>query len=164
MAVVDITPIDRTHLVISPLDEVDSLELRDFLVGEQQKFWGERDLSEDHDPFWFRQLAAGGLVARYKNEIVGYLLGVVPKEGPAFIHLVAARDDFRGQGIGRELYTAFLDRARSFGASEVQATTEPENAGAISFHSSLGFEGERIPDYAGAGRDRVLFSRALNGH
>ncbi|WP_349827389.1 GNAT family N-acetyltransferase [Brevibacterium litoralis] len=159
METVASTPIDRTHLVISPLDEVADSELRHFLVDQQQQFWGERDLSQEHDAFWFHQLASGGLVARYKNEIVGYLLGVVPKSGPAFIHLVAARNDFRGQGIGRELYETFLTRASDLGAEEVHATTEPDNAGAISFHSSLGFEGERIQDYDGPGRDKVLFTR-----
>ena len=149
---------DPERLVISPLDEVDALDLREFLVSEQQKFWGERDLSTEHDPYWFRQLAASGLVARYQNEIVGYLLGVIPLEGPAYIHLVAARDDFRTLGIGRRLYDAFIAMAGAKGKSSIEATALADNTAAISFHSSMGFKSERIEDYAGPGDARILFT------
>lgn len=149
---------DIDRLTISPLDEVDAQDLRNFLVEEQQKFWGERDLSEDHDPYWFRQLASSGLVARYKNEIVGYILGVVPLEGSAYIHLVAARDDFRHRGIGRKLYAEFIKRARALGKSEVQATAQPENTAAVSFHSSMGFESSLLDNYAGPSQPRILFT------
>lgn len=152
---------DIERLTVSPLDEVDADDLRTFLVDEQQKFWGERDLSEDHDPYWFRQLAASGLVARYKNEIVGYLLGVIPLDGPAYIHLVAARDDFRHQGIGRKLYDSFIELARSKGKTEVQATTMPENSAAVSFHSSIGFESVLMDNYAGKDKARILFKLTL---
>ncbi|WAL41476.1 GNAT family N-acetyltransferase [Brevibacterium sp. BRM-1] len=157
----DSTDYDADRLTISPLDEIDALELRDFLVTAQEDFWGERDLMSSHDPYWFRQLDSSGLVARYQNQIVGYLLGVVPQEGPGYIHLAAAHNDFRHLGIGRALYAAFVDRARQLGKQEVQATTEPENTGAIAFHTDLGFESELIIDYAGPERPRVLFTRSL---
>lgn len=156
------TDFDASKLSISPLDEMDPMELREFLVSAQKDFWGDRDLSSEHDPFWFRQLAPGGLIARYQNEIVGYLLGTFPKEAPSYIHLVAARSDFRHLGIGRELYEHFIEHARSIGEDEVQATTGVDNSGAISFHSSLGFDAERVEDYAGPGEDRVLFTLRLN--
>ncbi|SLM98918.1 GNAT family N-acetyltransferase [Brevibacterium yomogidense] len=155
------TNFDPDKLIISPLDELDPLELRVEIVNAQERFWGDRDLSGDHEPHWFRQFAAGGLVARYQNEIVGYLLGAFPKEGPSYIHLVAARQDFRHLGIGRRLYEAFIARAKANLEDEVQATAIAENANAIAFHSSLGFEGTRIEDYAGPGEDRVFFSLRL---
>lgn len=155
------TNFDPDKLIISPLDELDPLELRVEIVNAQERFWGDRDLSGDHEPHWFRQFAAGGLVARYQNEIVGYLLGAFPKEGPSYIHLVAARRDFRHLGIGRRLYEAFIARAKANLEDEVQATAIAENANAIAFHSSLGFEGTRIEDYAGPGEDRVFFSLRL---
>lgn len=155
------TNFDPDKLIISPLDELDPLELRVEIVNAQERFWGDRDLSGDHEPHWFRQFAAGGLVARYQNEVVGYLLGAFPKEGPSYIHLVAARQDFRHLGIGRRLYEAFIARARANVEDEVQATAIAENANAIAFHSSLGFEGTRIEDYAGPGQDRVFFTLRL---
>ncbi|HLR44900.1 MAG TPA: GNAT family N-acetyltransferase [Brevibacterium sp.] len=158
----DNTHFDPDKLIISPLDELDPLELRVEIVNAQERFWGERDLSGDHEPHWFRQFAAGGLVARYQNEIVGYLLGAFPKEGPSYIHLVAARQDYRHLGIGRRLYEAFIARATANLEDEVQATALADNASAIAFHSSLGFEGARIEDYAGPGEDRVFFTLRLN--
>ena len=155
------TNFDPDKLIISPLDELDPLELRVEIVNAQERFWGERDLSGDHEPHWFRQFAAGGLVARYQNEVVGYLLGAFPKEGPSYIHLVAARQDYRHLGIGRRLYEAFIARAQANLEDEVQATALAENSNAIAFHSSLGFEGTRIEDYAGPGEDRVFFSLRL---
>lgn len=152
---------DIERLSISPLDETDALDLREFLVTAQEKFWGERSLADAHDPYWFRQLDSSGLVARYQNEIVGYLLGVVPAEGPAYIHLVASRDDFRKKGIGTKLYKEFINRARQIGSSEVQATTLPENTSAIAFHTDLGFESELISDYSGPDKPRVLFTRSM---
>lgn len=149
--------IDTEQLSISPLDEVDAREMREFLLDAQANFWGDRDLSSDHDAYWFRQFVTSGLVARYRSEIVGYLLGVIPHDGPAYIHLVAARSDFRHQGIGRHLYQHFIDHSRQLGVSSVQATTMPESSGAISFHSSMGFSGELIEDYAGPGNPRVFF-------
>ena len=155
------TNFDPDKLIVSPLDELDPLELRVEIVNAQERFWGKRDLSGDHEPHWFRQFAAGGLVARYQNEIVGYLLGAFPKEGPSYIHLVAARQDYRHLGIGRRLYEAFIARAKANLEDEVQATALADNSNAIAFHSSLGFEGARIEDYAGPGEDRVFFSLRL---
>lgn len=152
---------DQAHLRISPLDEADPTELRDFLVSTQESFWGQRNLTGDLNAYWVRQFGADGLVARYKNEIVGYLLGIVPLDGPGYIHLVAARNDFRHHHIGRQLYKAFFDRAKALGKSEVQATALPENVGAISFHSAVGFDSELVSDYAGVGNSRVLFSLSL---
>ena len=93
---------------------------------------------------------------------MGYLLGAFPKEGPSYIHLVAARQDYRHLGIGRRLYEAFIARATANLEDEVQATALADNASAIAFHSSLGFEGARIEDYAGPGEDRVFFTLRLN--
>lgn len=153
--------IDSEQLNVSPLDEVDAREMREFLLSAQKNFWGDRDLSGDHDAYWFRQFVTSGLVARYRSEIVGYLLGAIPHDGPAYIHLVAARTDFRHQGIGRHLYQHFIEHARQLGVGAVQATTMPESSAAISFHSSLGFSGELIKDYAGVDDPRVFFELRL---
>ena len=152
---------DAEQLTISPLDEVGAQEMREFLIGAQENFWGERDLSSEHAAYWFRQFVSSGLVARYKTEIVGYLLGAIPHDGPAYIHLVAARQDFRHHGIGRTLYQHFIEHVRTLGGETVQATTQPDSSGAISFHSSLGFSGELIEDYAGPGNPRVFFELKL---
>ena len=47
----------------------------------------------------------------------------------------------RGTGIGRELYDAVFDRARSAGAAEVtcEVNLEPPNPESLAFHERLGF-------------------------
>src|SRR5699024_8168256 len=120
-------PIDIEQLSTGPLDEVDAREVRELLPGAQKSLWGDRDLSRDHDAHWFRQCVTSGLVARYRAEYVGHLLGVRPHDGPAYIRLVAARSDSRHQGIGRHLYQHFIGRARELGVASVEATTKPES-------------------------------------
>lgn len=153
--------IDLERLAIVPLDEIDAVELRKFLVTAQEKFWDDRDLRDDHDPFWFRQFASSGLAARYDGETIGYLLGTLQFKGPAYIHLVAARHDYRHLGIGRKLYKSFIGKAQTAGATHVQAATLPGNSQSIAFHSAMGFSGEIVEGYAGPGEDRVFFDLAL---
>lgn len=153
--------IDAEKLAIVPLDELDAVDLRSFLVTAQEKFWDDRNLIDEHDAFWFRQFASSGLAARYDGDTVGYLLGAIPRRGPAYIHLVAARNDYRHLGIGRRLYTAFIKNAKESGASHVQAATIPGNSQSIAFHSAMGFSGEIVESYAGPGEDRVFFDLSL---
>src|SRR5699024_10696252 len=135
-------PIDIEQLSISPLDEVDAREMREFLLGAQKNCWGDRDLSRDHDAYWFRQFVTAGLVARSRSMIVHCLLCVIPIVALAYILLVAARTDFPHQGIGRLLYQPFIGHARQLGVASMEAMTMTESSGAFSFHSSLGFSGE----------------------
>lgn len=154
--------VDFEKLSIVPFDEIDPLDLREFLVNAQEDFWGDRDLKSEHDAYWFRQFASSGLVARYEGETIGYLLGCLPRSGPAYIHLVAARKDYRHIGIGTKLYEAFIQNAKAAGATHVQATTVPGNSHTIGFHSALGFSGELVEDYAGPGNARVFFELSLH--
>ena len=73
-------PATKDPITIVPLDEVDALDLRDFLLTAQEKFWDERDLRAQHHPVWFRQFSHDGLIARQNGKTVGYLLGVVPRK------------------------------------------------------------------------------------
>ncbi|GAB3559046.1 GNAT family N-acetyltransferase [Spelaeicoccus albus] len=147
---------------IVPLDEVDGQDLRDFLISAQSEFWDGKDLSEQHQPVWFRQFAHDGLIARRGSETVGYLLGSVPANGHAYIHLVATKSSARGSGIGRSLYGEFASKAEAEGATSIQATTVPDNASSIAFHSAMGYRAELVSDYAGPGQDRVLFELSLD--
>lgn len=151
-----------SDISIVPLDEVDGQDLRDFLISAQSEFWDGKDLSEQHQPVWFRQFAHDGLIARKSGETIGYLLGSVPANGHAYIHLVATRSSARGGGVGRQLYEEFADQATAEGATRIQATTLPDNASSIAFHSAMGYRAELVSDYAGPGQDRVLFEMTLD--
>ncbi|WNM29164.1 GNAT family N-acetyltransferase [Streptomyces sp. Li-HN-5-11] len=89
----------------------------------------------------------------------------------AYIHFVGVDPALRGQGMARDLYTAFFERAAEAGRTEVRAITSPTNTGSIAFHRAMGFtpeSGDRevggLPvhtDYDGPGQDRVCFYRKI---
>jgi L-amino acid N-acyltransferase YncA len=77
------------------------------------------------------------------------------------VHLIATRDDARGTGLGRRLYTAFVEAAERHGARKLKAITSIENTGSIAFHRSLGFDTKIVDDYNGPGRAMAVFHRDL---
>ncbi|MBI0330336.1 GNAT family N-acetyltransferase [Burkholderia plantarii] len=55
-------------------------------------------------------------------------------------HSIYVRSDQRGNGIGRLLMTALIERARAIGKHVMVAGIEANNAGSIRLHETLGFE------------------------
>lgn len=127
------------------------------ILGELPAFWGQRDMRALHQPVWLHQFAAGAVVVREHEKVLGYLLGTVTTHRLAYVHLIATREGQRGRGVGRLLYDTFLDGARHEGAIRAQAITTMTNTGSIAFHQRLGFSAEVVPDYAGPREPRVLF-------
>lgn len=79
---------------------------------------------------------------------------------------IYVRNDVRGQGVGKALVAALLDRAESAGFRQVFAVIgDSENVGSIGLHLSLGFRQVGIMKSAGIkfGRwlDVVLMQRAV---
>jgi ribosomal protein S18 acetylase RimI-like enzyme len=65
--------------------------------------------------------------------------------GPcALIEELVVDEAARRQGIGRALIQAALDWAKVQGCSEVEVSTEPDNAHAQAFYRRLGFESEAL--------------------
>jgi phosphinothricin acetyltransferase len=54
-------------------------------------------------------------------------------------HSIYVRDDQRGKGIGPQLMTALIERARAIGKHVMVAGIEAGNAGSIRLHEKLGF-------------------------
>jgi ribosomal protein S18 acetylase RimI-like enzyme len=131
------------------------------ILQDLPSFWGERDMRVQHQPVWLRQFACDAVVVREEGVLLGYLLGVVTSSEMAYVQLIATRSDQRGRGVGRLLYDRFLRHARSRGAERVEAITVSTNTGSVAFHQRLGFSADVVPDYAGPGQARVLFSLAL---
>lgn len=75
------------------------------------------------------------------------------------MHVVAVRDDQRGNGHGRRLYDAFCELAAARGCTGMEAITTPSNATSIAFHESIGMRSREIPDYSGPGRPLIIFVR-----
>ena len=57
----------------------------------------------------------------------------------AQIEAVRVRQDLRGKGIGEQLFTWAIERARSRGAHLVQLTTDKQRPEAFLFYEKLGF-------------------------
>lgn len=59
-----------------------------------------------------------------------------------YVDRVAVADSARGTGIGRRLYEAVADHARSTAAGPVcaEVNLDPPNPGSLAFHERMGFE------------------------
>lgn len=131
------------------------------VLADHHRYWGERDLRALHLLALVQEFGETCLVARAEDGVHGYVFGFVTPAGTGYVHLIATRDDARGTGLGRRLYTAFADAARRQGALRLKAITSPGNTGSIAFHRGLGFDARTVDDYDGLGRAMVVFQRAL---
>ncbi|MGV9412807.1 N-acetyltransferase family protein [Nocardia sp. NPDC003693] len=133
------------------------------VLDDHERYWGDRDLRAQHLTILVHEFPETCLVAVCDRGIHGYILGFVTPARVAYTHLIAARDDARGTGLGRRLYAAFATAAADLGAQSLKAITSPANEGSIAFHRSLGFDAHRVEDYSGPGRSRIIFTRSLTG-
>ncbi|WP_086725558.1 GNAT family N-acetyltransferase [Streptomyces carpinensis] len=149
--------IGRMPLAVLPATVTDL----DQVLRDHSRFWGDRDLRALHQPVLVQQFGSTCRVARAEDGIRGYLIGFVTPDRTGYVHLIATRDDARGTGLGRRLWTAFTEAARARGAVRLKAITSVTNEGSIAFHRSLGFDARVVDDYNGPGRPMVVFARSL---
>jgi ribosomal protein S18 acetylase RimI-like enzyme len=145
----------------------------DQIVSELSDFWGHDRNRALHHPMFVNEFADCAFVIRDQETVVAYLFGFIAHAEPvAYVHLVAVRPSHRHLGLARQLYDHFTRFAVSRGCTQLRAITNPENAGSIRFHQSLGFHLEGVPNaegvpvvkgYGGPGVDRVLFRKSLAG-
>jgi GNAT superfamily N-acetyltransferase len=87
-------------------------------------------------------LAKGGaiLVAELNGETVG-TVGLVPGHDETVLELIkmSARSDLQGQGIGRALMDAAIEKARDMGASRIWLETNTKLAAALALYRKSGF-------------------------
>ena len=95
--------------------------------------------------------------------MIGFLLGFMPggSQQYGYVHLVGIHPQYRRRGVAKALYDEFERRARMHGATRIRCITTPGNEGSVLFHGALGYRVETVPDYAGPGRDRVVFTKEL---
>ncbi|MGW2183130.1 N-acetyltransferase family protein [Streptomyces sp. NPDC001732] len=131
------------------------------VLADHPRYWGDRDLRSLHLLALVHEFGETCLVARADDGIHGYVIGFVAPSGTGYVHLIATRDDARGTGLGRRLYTAFAAAAHSQGALRLKAITSPGNTSSIAFHRRLGFDVKIVDDYNGPGQARVVFHHGL---
>lgn len=147
----------------------------DFIIARVDDWWGGRDMSGGLPRFFFNHFAQTSLAAvDEEDRVIAFLSGLMSPDRPreAYIHYAAVDPDHQGRGIGKALYQAFFDLARSHGRSLIRCSTSPVNKDSVVFHQRMGFDlvasphsDEGVPvhkDYNGSGRDKVLFVKDLD--
>jgi len=132
-----------------------------------------RQMSHLLPRIFFIHFRPTSFVIEEDGRVMGFLAGFVSQTYPdqAYIHFVGNEANYRGRGLGRQIYSTFFETVRRLGCTTVRCITSPVNGGSIAFHTRMGFciersNGERhgVPcmiNYEPKGADRVLFVRSL---
>ena len=132
-----------------------------------------RQMSHLLPRIFFIHFRPTSFVIEEDGRVMGFLAGFVSQTYPdqAYIHFVGIEGNYRGRGLGRELYSTFFETVRRLGCTTVRCITSPTNSGSIAFHTRMGFRIERSNgerhgvlcaiNYELKGADRVLFVRSL---
>nr|WP_171118894.1 GNAT family N-acetyltransferase [Streptomyces sp. N502] len=131
------------------------------VLTDHLRYWGDRDLRSLHLLAPVQEFGSTCLVARAEDSIRGCIFGFVTPNGTGYVHLIAARDDARGTGLGRRLYVACAEAAERHGVRQLKAIVSIENTGSIACHRSLGFDTQIVDDYNGPDRAMAVFHRDL---
>jgi GNAT superfamily N-acetyltransferase len=148
-------------------EELSAGALRERLLARRSEFWSGSTLDDEpiralHDPIFFHQLGGFGAVALAPGDLdAGYLLGVVSADRLGVVHAVAVHPGWRRRGVAVRLIERFAGLAASVGARAVQAVAPPGDAAARALARRFGAQETASPAHAGAGADRVLFTRSL---
>ena len=80
------------------------------------------------------------LMAELNGEAVG-TVGLVPGHGPGVLELIkmSARSDVKGQGIGRALLDAAIEKAQRMGATKIWLETNTKLDAALALYRKSGF-------------------------
>ena len=80
-------------------------------------------------------------VVESKNEIIGFILGgYTANKGEAHILSIALLQEYRNQGLGKELLKYFIKRIETLGYNSIKLEVNVDNKIAIQLYESLGFQ------------------------
>ncbi len=107
------------------------------------------DLEPPPEPYWGHRLASTEpgdhfLVAVTGGEVVGFAYSSAYRTRPGYRLTretsVYLSEQARGQGLGRRLYDALLERVRADGMHAVLALVAVPNPASVALHEACGFE------------------------
>jgi GNAT superfamily N-acetyltransferase len=153
--------------------EITSCSKEDFdqILTDFGQFWDSDRTVALHHPTLIYEFGNSAYTVRHNGKVVAYLFGFLSQTEPVgYIQLLAVRQDYRKQGLGKMLYRHFEQYAAEQGCRRLKAITSPINTLSINFHRSIGMmpTGEpdktgvpTIKDYSGPGKDRVVFIKDI---
>ena len=146
-----------SNLTTRPLSKADY----DHIVSVIDRWWGG-PTSALALPIFFYELGELAQVVEHHGQVVGFLFGFIAPSGPTgYVHLVGIDPKYRRKGVASLLYRAFEEAVREAGCASLKAITTLGNEGSVLFHLAQGWKSEKIDDYAGPGRTRVVFTKSL---
>ncbi len=87
------------------------------------------------------------LVAMHDGKIIGWC-DISALDRPVFAHIgslgIGVLASYRGQGVGKALMNAALQKAKLKGLTRIELTVRESNTSAISLYEKMGFEKEGI--------------------
>ncbi|MFA4647725.1 ribosomal protein S18-alanine N-acetyltransferase [Pyrococcus kukulkanii] len=94
------------------------------------------------------------LVAEYNAKVIGYVMEYLKPDMEGHIMSIAVHPDYRGNGIGKALMVAVIDRLFKRGARWIGLEVRVSNERAINLYRKLGFKiVKRIISYYSDGED-----------
>ena len=152
---------------------ITSCTKRDFdrILDDFSEFWEHDRTLPLHHPIVINEFADTAYVVKEEGKVIAYMFAFLSQAEPAgYVQLLAVRQGCRKLGLGRQLYAHFESYARAHGCAKLKAITSPMNSLSIAFHRGIGMRllgepnAEGVPvikDYAGPGRDRVVFEKEI---
>ena len=133
----------------------------DQIVCDIDRWWGGPTSALAH-PMFFYELGRFARVVEDAGRLVGFLLGFMcPGSALGYVHLVGIHPDYRRRGVAKVLYAAFEEDCLREGCRQIKAITTLGNEASVGFHQALGWSTVEVEDYAGPGRLRIVFTKAL---
>ncbi|MFQ6584648.1 GNAT family N-acetyltransferase [Priestia megaterium] len=124
-------------------------------------WWNGRQMSDLLPKLFFDHFKNTSFIVEEEGEIIGFLIGFLSQSysNEAYIHFVGIHPEYRGKGIGKQLYNQFFDVIKQNCRNIVRCVTSPMNKDSIAYHTKMGFE---IEQGNKANQDKVLFLKYLN--
>lgn len=112
------------------------------IIDVQNEWWGGRDLTVLLPRLFLDHFFNTSFVLEKDDVLIAFLIGFLSpaRTTAGYIHFAGVHPNYRGMGIGNNLYHQFFALCLKSGRDTVRACTSPENKKSIEFHKKLGFQ------------------------
>ena len=102
----------------------------------------ERFLKSRKNEFAINCETGFSFIALKGSQVVGFLFAHenLPFKDEIVVRHIAVHPDYQKQGIGKKLYFALIDKAKSKGKKAIRSFINPDNPPSIKLHEQIGFK------------------------